>query len=160
MAATVLTFMQKLFPDGNIPSENDILDKIRKGNYTVRDSLIYKLYQEGVQFGAEDKFSDPDAVKTLETKFGTGTGGPKVFSIATTLEKVDALDKPYFKFFGVSPADTETKTGTEGIRKTHQNLIILQHLHILKLARKCPDPQLPQAIKKQVKLKQQKQEQK
>ena len=120
MAATVLTFMQKLFPDGKIPSENDILDKIRKGNYTVKDSLIYRLYQEGVQFGAEDKFSDPKAVQTLETKFGTGKGGPQVLNMIKTFEKVDALDKPYFEFFGVSPAETEAKTGTKGIRKTHQ----------------------------------------
>jgi len=148
MAATVLTFMQKLFPDGNIPSENDILDKIRKGNYTVRDSLIYKLYQEGVQFGAEDKFSDPDAVKTLETKFGTGTGGPKVFSIATTLEKVDALDKPYFEFFGVSPADTETKTGTEGIRKTHQNLDNLTALAYSEAGKEMPRPPITTGYKK------------
>ena len=74
MAATVLTFMQKLFPDGNIPSENDILDKIRKWNYTVRDSLIFKLYQEGVQFGIEDNFSDSETVKMLETRFGKGKG--------------------------------------------------------------------------------------
>ena len=98
MAAIVLTFMQKLFPDGNIPSENDILDKIRKGNYTVRDSLIFKLYQEGVQFGIEDNFSDSETVKMLETRFGKGKGGPKVFAITKTLEKIDALDKPYFEF--------------------------------------------------------------
>ena len=119
---TILQFMEKLFPDGKIPSENDILDKIRKGNYTVRDSLIYKLYQEGVQFGYGDKFTDPDAVKVLETKFGTGKGGPQVFAMAKTLERADALNKPYFEFFSASPAESEAKTKTEGIRKTHQQL--------------------------------------
>tara|TARA_Y100000593_G_scaffold14193_2_gene26803 strand:- start:2781 stop:4787 length:2007 start_codon:yes stop_codon:yes gene_type:complete len=149
----ILQFMEKLFPDGNIPSENDILDKIRKGNYTVRDSLIYKLYQEGVQFGYGDKFTDPDAVKVLETKFGTGSGGPQVFEIATTLERADALDKPYFEFFGVSPAESEAKTGTKGIRKTHQNLDNITALAYSEAGKKMPRSPITTGYKEKAKTK-------
>ena len=61
-----------------------------------------------MQFGYGDKFTDPKAVEMLETKFGIGSGGPQVFKVAKTLERADALNKPYFEFFGASPAETET----------------------------------------------------
>ena len=152
---TILQFMEKLFPDGKIPSENDILDKIRKGNYTVRDSLIYKLYQEGVQFGYGDKFTDPDAVKVLETKFGTGKGGPQVFAMAKTLERADALNKPYFEFFSASPAESEAKTKTEGIRKTHQQLDNITAIAYAEAGIKdgMPSPPITTGYKKKAKTK-------
>ena len=149
----ILEFMEKLFPDGKIPSENDILDKIRKGNYTVRDSLIYKLYREGVQFGYGDKFTDPKAVEMLETKFGIGSGGPQVFKVAKTLERADALDKPYFEFFGVSPAETEAKTGTKGIRKTHQNLDNITALAYSEAGKKMPRNPITTGYKEKAKTK-------
>ena len=41
-------FMETLFPDGNIPSEEEIFQKVKEGDTTVRTYFVNKMYTDGV----------------------------------------------------------------------------------------------------------------
>ncbi len=126
----ITKFMDALFPDGIIPTKLDIQTKIRTGTYTVRDSLILKLYKDGITFGAEDLAIDADSMKKLESTFkGTGKGTAKgLWKVVNRFKRT--LDLPYFDVFKISPDETAMNiaklegkaTAYTDVKAMHQNL--------------------------------------
>ena len=54
-----LAFNRTLFPDGNIPSKEEIFEKVKSGDTSVKTYFINKMYTDGVPV---DNFllKDPD----------------------------------------------------------------------------------------------------
>ena len=71
MAENITYIVENLFPQGvdNIPTELDIENKIKTGTFTVRDAILLKLYQDGINFGPEDVETNPSAVKKIKEIF-------------------------------------------------------------------------------------------
>ena len=58
-----------LFPDGNIPSIEEVKQRIDTGNYTIRDAFIAKMYNDGVP--NEPLLAELDDTKEFYNKFNT-----------------------------------------------------------------------------------------
>mgnify|MGYP003675378250 CR=1 FL=1 len=78
-----------LFPDGNIPSMDEIQSRIGSGNFTVREGMIARLYKNGVPV-------DPFLLKDDSTKeFATSLqkAFPNPTKVARNIEGLSGVVK-------------------------------------------------------------------
>ncbi len=62
-----------LFPNGDIPSLKEIQERITGKNFTVRDAIILKAYNDGMIFGEmADITANKNVVEMLQDKFPRG----------------------------------------------------------------------------------------
>lgn len=67
VVAAFQNVQQTLFPDGNIPSLEEVRARIESGNHTVADSFIAKMYNDGVP--DEPVLGEVDETKDFYKKF-------------------------------------------------------------------------------------------
>lgn len=111
---------ENLFPDGEVPSLREIQERITSKNFTVRDALIIKAYNDGMIFGEmKDIVANKKAVDMLENKFPrTKSGGGNASAIHNHLQAFrNVLNKPYFDVMGFDPEENTKKLGL-GIAST------------------------------------------
>jgi hypothetical protein len=103
-----------LFPDGNIPSLEEVKQRIDTGNYTIRDAFIAKMYNDGVP--NEPLLAELDDTKEFYNKFNTAFSreviGParNTLGISNNLAKLSKkeidLDQPFDSFEELSKSPT------------------------------------------------------
>lgn len=103
-----------LFPDGNIPSLEEVKQRIDTGNYTIRDAFIAKMYNDGVP--NEPLLAELDDTKEFYNKFNTAFSreviGParNTLGISNNLAKLSKkeidLSQPFDSFEELSKSPT------------------------------------------------------
>jgi len=103
-----------LFPDGNIPSLEEVKQRIDTGNYTIRDAFIAKMYNDGVP--NEPLLAELDDTKEFYNKFNTAFSreviGParNTLGISNNLAKLSKkeidLNQPFDSFEELSKSPT------------------------------------------------------
>ena len=103
-----------LFPDGSIPSLEEVKQRIDTGNYTIRDAFIAKMYNDGVP--NEPLLAELDDTKEFYNKFNTAFSreviGParNTLGISNNLAKLSKkeidLDQPFDSFEELSKSPT------------------------------------------------------
>jgi|TARA_R100000458_G_scaffold53125_1_gene55122 hypothetical protein len=105
-----LAFNRTLFPDGNIPSKEEIFEKVKSGDTSVKTYFINKMYTDGVPV---DNFllKDPDtkdvAKKFLKTFKSVRKAAPNLDALTDRVVKIIrkgvSLDDDYQKMVEAKP---------------------------------------------------------
>ena len=154
-----LNFMETLFPDGNIPSEEEIFQKVKEGDTTVRTYFVNKMYTDGVPV---DNFllQDPDTAslaKKLKSTFqdvGIKQDAPNLIAITSrlnkTLKKGVTLDSSYEEMVKAKPfAEKEIQAYQSMYDKTKKSQTKLPR-PIRKGTRKLAEGAVPEGVLKTI----------
>tara|TARA_R100000329_G_C7615401_1_gene218447 strand:+ start:46 stop:2064 length:2019 start_codon:yes stop_codon:yes gene_type:complete len=109
-----------LFPNGDIPSLKEIQERITGKNFTVRDAIVLKAYNDGMIFGEmADITANKNVVEMLQDKFPRSkSGGGNASAIHGYLQSFrNVLDKHYFDVLDFDPEENTKKLGL-GISST------------------------------------------
>jgi len=82
-----------LFPDGEIPSAETILERLKTGEHTLRDAIIAKMYEQGTTI-APRLTQDSDTMEFAQkfvNSFDQKTGGKLASSIATEIDSYKSI---------------------------------------------------------------------
>lgn len=154
-----LNFMETLFPDGNIPSEEEIFQKVKQGDTTVRTYFVNKMYTDGVPV---DNFllQDPDTAslaKKLKSTFqdvGIKQDAPNLIAITSrlnrTLKKGVTLDSSYEEMVNAKPfGEKEVQAYQSMYDKTKKSQTKLPR-PIRKGTRKLAEGAVPEGVLKTI----------
>ena len=105
-----LAFNRTLFPDGNIPSQEEIFQKVKSGDTTVKTYFINKMYTDGVPvdpFLLEDPETKDVAKKLLKSFKAVKKPAPNLRAlperIIKTIRKGVSLDDDFQKLVQAKP---------------------------------------------------------
>lgn len=154
-----LDFVETLFPDGNIPSEEEIFQKVKEGDTTVKTYFLNKMYTDGVPV---DNFllQDPDTaplakkIKSIFQDVGIKQDAPNLIAITSrlskTLKKGVTLDSSYEEMVKAKPfAEKEIQAYQSMYDKTKKSQTKLPR-PIRKGTRKLAEGAVPEGVLKTI----------
>ena len=155
-----LNFMETLFPEGNIPSEKEIFEKVKQGDNSVGTYFINKMYTDGVPV---DNFllQDPET-STLATQLkktfqdvGIKEDAPNLTSLTDRLSKITkkgiTLDSPYDDLIKAKPFGEKTIIAYQSMYdKTKRSITKLPRPPAQRGTRKLVEGAIPPGVLKTI----------
>src|SRR5210317_1928166 len=123
---------ETLFPDGNIPSAEEIQDVLTNGNPTIKEAYIGKFYASGVP--TDPFLLDHPDTKEFAVKFSQAFSQnvrdtpTTILGAAPQMQAVSrqfSLDTPYKDFASAVPKSTKTIKSAFGPLKTAVTNVVM-----------------------------------